>query len=534
MGKSKGMPRPGVALVAAVLVLASGCMVGPDYVRPPAPAADHWLSSDPRLEGEGVETARWWHAFGDPALDALVETAYRQNLTLRAAGLRVIQAQARRGIAIGGLFPQTQALSGSASHTRSSLNGLNAIPGDRDFNLFRAGFDAAWELDFWGRFRRSIEAADADLLASLADYDQALVTLVGEVAATYTQVRVLEERRTIAHQNVGVQRDSLEVVRTRFEAGGTTDLDVQQATTLLEDTESTIPGLDIQLRAALDSLSVLLGVPPADFADVLAQSSGIPVAPPAVAVGIPAELLRRRPDVRRAERQVAAQSARIGVAVADLLPRFELTGSVGLSAEDAARFFEGRSFEGLGGARFDWPILNYGRLIGNVRVQDATFQELATAYADTVLRAQQEVEDSIVGYLRGTDQVTHLARSVEAADRAVELADIQYRGGSTDYTRVLTALQSKLQESDRLTSTRGAVALNVIALYKALGGGWELRDGQELVPAATTQEMRERTWWGRELDTRTQAKDVDAAASGTEQDRRPGPLRWRWWWPKWW
>ncbi len=527
------MRRLGVAVVATAVWGLGGCMVGPDYVRPPAPTAERWLSSDPRLGGEGVDTAQWWHAFGDPALDALVDTAYRQNLTLRAAGLRVIEAQARRGIAIGGLFPQTQALSGAVSHGRSSENGLGVIPGDRDFNTFRAGFDATWELDFWGRFRRSIEAADADLLASLADYDQALVTLVGEVAATYTNVRVLEERRAIARQNVDVQRDSLEVARTRFEAGGTTDLDVQQATTLLEDTQSTIPDLEIQLRAALDSLSVLLGVPPADFADVLSQSSGIPAAPIAVAVGIPAELLRRRPDVRSVERKVAAQSARIGVAVADLLPRLQLTGSVGLNAEDAAKFFEGRSFEGLGGARFDWPVLNYGRLMGNVRVQDATFQELATTYADTVLHAQQEVQDAIVGYLRGIDQVAHLARSVEAADRAVDLADIQYRGGSTDYTRVLTAQQSKLQESDRLTSTRGAVTLSVIALYKALGGGWELRDGQDLVPAATTKAMRERTWWGRELDTKTQTHDVDAAESNTEQDRRPGLFRWRQWWPKW-
>ncbi|MGH2745163.1 MAG: efflux transporter outer membrane subunit, partial [Thermoleophilaceae bacterium] len=478
------------------------------------------------------EAARWWRVFGDPALDDLVAFAYRKNPTLEAAGLRVVQAQAGRGVAIGGLWPQRQALSGSYTRSYLSLNTVTPVL-NRGFDSFQAGFDAAWEVDLWGRFRRGIEAADADLLAAVADYDDVLVSLVAEVAATYVRIRTIEARLAIARDNVRVQRDSLEIARVRFEAGGTSELDVQQATTLLTDTEATIPELEIQLQQALDALSVLLGLPPSDLTELLGVSTGIPAAPLAVAVGIPADLLRHRPDVRRAERQLAAQSARIGVATSDLLPSIQLAGSVGLSAEDAAKFFQGRSFEAIGGPRFDWPVLNYGRLINNVRVQDAAFEELAALYTDTVLRAQQEVEDSLVGYLRGADQVMFLERSVAAARRAVELSIIQYREGAADYTRVLDTQQAKLQEDDRLLVTRGTVTLSVVALYKALGGGWEIRDGHDFIPEETKAAMRDRTWWGDMLDADEQEADVEAAAAGTEGDEQPGFLRWRVWWPKW-
>lgn len=518
--------------LAVTLLAASGCMIGPDYARPPAPTAGRWIEAEhAALRTESADTPRWWEVFGDPVLGRLVAIAHAENLTLRAAGLRVLQAQARRGVAIGGLFPQTQQLSGSYTRTRLSLNNQPVL--DRDLDSFQAGFDAAWEIDLWGRFRRAIEAADAELLAAVADYDDMLVSLVAEVATTYVQIRVLDERIALARANVGVQRDSLEIATVRFEAGGTSELDVQQARTLLADTEASIPQIEIQRRQAEDSLCVLLGRPPGDLADLLGTSSGIPAAPVAIAVGIPANLLRRRPDVERAERQVAAQSARIGVAKADLLPRFQLIGSVGLSAEDAANFFEGHSFESFGGPRFDWPILNYGRITNAIRVEDATFQELAATYANTVLRAQQEVEDAVAGYLRGAEQVAYLTRGVAAANRAVDLSLIQYREGAADYTTVLTSQQSKLREDDSLTTSRGSVTLSAIALYKALGGGWELRDGADFVPKDVQQEMRARTWWGGMLDSEAQADDVKAAGAGTEGDTRPGFLRWRRWWPTW-
>ncbi len=362
----------------------------------------------------------------------------------------------------------------------------------------------------------------------MADYDAVLVSLVGEVGVTYVQLRVTEQLLALARENARLQRDSLEIATVRFEAGGTSNLDVQQATTLLEDTEAGIPALEIQLRQTLDSLSVLLGMPPSDLTDILSRSAGIPTPPPTVAVGIPADLLRRRPDVRRSERELAAQSARIGIAESDLYPRLQLIGQVGLSADDAAKLFTANSFTGSIGPQVNWPILNYGRLINAVRVQDATFQALAAAYAESVLRAQQEVIDSVTGYVRGIDEVGHLERSVAAANRAVEISLIQYTGGAADYTRVLTAQQSKITADRRLTERRGAVTSSVIALYKAIGGGWEIRDGNDFVPDDVREQMQARTNWGSLLESTRQTEVIDAAAKDTKPDGG-----WRWWWPQW-
>ena len=507
----------GVAIALGILSL-GGCMVGPDFATPAAETSPAWIeAAQPGVRTETARSERWWEVFHDPALTKLVETAYAQNLTLRAAGLRVLQAQARRGIAIGGLFPQEQALDASYTRTRRSANTSAAALGGRNLDSWQAGFDAAWELDLWGKFRRAIESADADLLAAVASYDDVLVSLVAEVAANYVRLRVVDERLAVARDNVRVQHDSLEIARIRFEAGGTSELDVQQATALLKDTEATIPQLGIQQRQTIDSLAVLLGKPPTELTDLLGGEGPVPVAPAGVMVGIPADLLRRRPDVRRAEQQAAAQSARIGVAVADLLPSFQLVGSIGLSAEDAGKLFEGRSFTASTGPAITWQILNYGRLTNNVRLQDATFQELAVAYADTVLTAQREVEDALIGYLRGSEQVERLSESVAAAQRAVEIARVQYREGATDFTSVLNAQQSKLREEDLLVSTRGAVVLNVIALNKAFGGGWEIRNGRDFVPDATREEMRARTDWGAVLSPETRAADVEAAKSDVEK-----------------
>ena len=493
-------------------------MVGPDYVRPQAPIAPSWIEVQP--PGNPAANERWWEIFQDPVLTRLVDLAYKQNLSLRAIGLRVLQAQARRAVTIGELFPQEQTLSGSYTRSRRSQNSVLGATGPRTVSAWQAGFDAVWELDLWGKFRRAIEAADADLLAAVATYDDVLVSLVAEVAATYVRIRVLDERLTVARDNVRVEHDSLDIARARFDAGGTSELDVQQATALLRDTEATIPQLGIQTRQAIDSLCVLLGTAPNELAVELAPPRPVPPVPATVAVGIPTDLLRRRPDVRRAEQAAAAQSARIGVSVAELLPSFQLTGSIGLSSDTAAKLFAGRSLEAAAGPAFNWPVLNYGRLTNNVRLQDATFQELAVAYANTVLVAQREVEDALVGYLRGNEQLERLAESVAAAKRAVEISLIQYREGATDFTSVLNTQQAKLREEDLLASTRGSVVLSVIALNKALGGSWEIRNGQDFVPQETREQMRARTNWGGLLPPENRQRDIEAAAEASNKSSR--------------
>jgi NodT family efflux transporter outer membrane factor (OMF) lipoprotein len=533
-GKSDSHCYPLVILTTAMLWLSGCVMLGPDYVRPPAPTADTWIETgDPAVKRETTDVSAWWTVFNDPVLNTLVETAYRQNPSLRAAGVRVLEAQARRGIAIGQLFPQQQEAFGAAESNEISRNRANRNSPllKSEFDDWQVGFDATWELDVWGRFRRGIEAADAELLASVATYDDVLVSLVAEVARNYTLLRTLEERLVVARANVEIQQRSFEIADAKFKGGTVTELDSAQAAALLHDTEAQIPGLESDIRQTQNTLCILLGIPPQDLQQMLGGAQLIPSPPAEVAVGIPADLLRRRPDIRRAERQLAAQSAQIGIAKADLFPRFALLGTISVAAEDFDKLFKSSSLENFGGPSFRWAILNYGRIQNNIRVQDASFQALVGDYESTVLQAQGEVENALAAYLGAQRQVQFLTSSVQSANRAVELAEFQYREGTTDYTRVLNTQQSLVTEQDRLVATRGSVVLDLVAMYKALGGGWELRVGKDFAPVETQKQMIERTSWDGMLTTEGQTQDLNAAASGTESDR--SWWRWRWWWPQW-
>jgi NodT family efflux transporter outer membrane factor (OMF) lipoprotein len=501
---SQLLVRTALAVTSASMALASfGCKVGPNYEPPPAPVADSYRDpgSDQIKRETPEERAEWWTVFGDPALDELVLTAYRQNPNLQTAAVRVLEAQARRGIAYGLLFPQEQAAFGGYTYNQISRNQGN-IPQniDRNFDNWQLGAAATWELDIWGRFRRGIESADADVLSAVASYDDALVTLISDVAAEYINIRILQERLAVTRANVEVQRRGVEIAETRFKGGTATDLDRAQATTLLRDTEALLPGFETGIIQAENQLSVLLGMPPKGLSEMLGPQKPIPDAPAFVAVGIPADLLRRRPDIRRAERDLAAQSARIGVAKADLYPAFSLVGDVRLNSESLASFFEGNSVQAFGGPTFRWNLFNYGRIENNVRVEDARFQALIGVYENIVLRAQADVENAIAGYLGAQRQATLLNDSVTAARRAVEVAENQYRGGTADYTRVLLTQDFLQNEQDLLVSTRGAVALNLISLYRSMGGGWELRGDFIPVDERTREEMRTRTNWGKMLD----------------------------------
>jgi NodT family efflux transporter outer membrane factor (OMF) lipoprotein len=491
-----------------VSIVISGCtMVGPDYVKPDAPEPEKWMASnEPEIKSQEADFSEWWTVFNDPVLDDLIQAAYQQNLPLQIAGLRIYEARAQLGIAFGFQYPQTQQGLGSASLNQTSRNAPNAAASDRYFSVYDIGLDAAWELDVWGKFRRAVQTSVASLEASIADYDDVLVSLTAEVARTFIALRTSEERLGVALENVKIQKRSLEIAEVRFKAGAVTELDVTQARSLLRTTEASIPGFEADIRQAKNALAILLGKLPGEIDAMLGAPGLIPEIPPEVAVGIPTELLRRRPDIRLAERQLAAQSAQIGFAKADLYPQFSLFGQLGFQTghftdkrsnnSNYTDLFDEDSIFYNAGAGFNWDILNYGRITNNVRVEDARFQELAVNYRDTVIRAAQEVEDAMIAFLQSKDTVFFLADAVKASKRSVELSLIQYREGLVDYQRVLDTQRDLTQQEDDLVFTAGSVGQNLVAMYRALGGGWEIRAGNDFIPASLKEEMESRTDWG--------------------------------------
>jgi NodT family efflux transporter outer membrane factor (OMF) lipoprotein len=455
----------------------NGFKVGPNYCRPKAEVSDTWLDSkDAALRTDVIQESAWWRNLEDPVLDSLVTTAYRQNLSVRVAGLRILEARAQRAIAAGELFPQSQQAFGDYARTGVSAYNPSAVPGMSRFGSeWRLGTSLAWELDFWGQFRRALESADAKLDSSIENYDNVLVLLIADVANAYSNVRIAEQRLEYAHKNVEIQRGSLKIAEDRFHNGATTKLDVTQGESNLAQTEATIPPLETARRQAVNQLCILLGMPPQNMDDTLAGHKGIPVTPPQIAVGIPAELIRRRPDVRQAERDVAAQSALIGVAQADLYPHFSITGTLFLDAEKFEDLWRGNAVSGSFGPTFNWNIFNYGRLVNSVRVQEARFQELAITYQNIVLRADAEAENAIVSFLKAQQQVQYLKQSTVAAKESVELVSAQYREGKVDFNRVYNVQQTLTQQEDQLAVAQGTVVTSLIGLYKSLGGGWQIR-----------------------------------------------------------
>jgi NodT family efflux transporter outer membrane factor (OMF) lipoprotein len=513
-----GFPHPGglarLCFVFVFLFLLASCMkVGPNYQRPETKLEPAWQEAgDKRVSSAPAEYRTWWRAFNDPTMDRLITEAYHENLNLRIAGVRVLEAWAQLGVATGQLYPQTQQLTGSVERIHESagvpISGTSlASPRFGGFLYWQSqlGFTASWEIDFWGKFRRAIESADESVQASVANYDSTLVTLTANVANFYINIRTLERRLDIAQQNVKTQRESLEIAQARFEGGTTSQRDVEQARTVLASTQATVPVLLTQLRQAQDALSVLLGKSPSRKLDELAgPQAKIPAPPAHVVVGIPADLLRRRPDVRAAEYNAMAQGAQIGVAKAQLFPAFSLTGNFGPYSTDVgkntlAEMFRWANRQGSVGPAVQWNILNYGRLRNAVRVEDARFQALLITYQNTVLSAQQDVEDNLTAFLRNQEQAGFLKVSADAAKNSLDLAVIQYREGITDFTTVLTAQQSLLSAQDSLATALGNIASSLVGVYRALGGGWQIREGQDFVPVQTRQEMRSRTNWGNML-----------------------------------
>ncbi len=512
-------------VLAALALLAAGCMVGPDFQRPPARIASHWSeANDAGLDISRVEYRDWWTVFNDPTLARLVSIAYKNNLGLLAAGVRVLEARAQLGIAIGNFYPQQQQLGAAANYNRIPIS----VPYNLVNNTFwEANFDAqaSWEIDLWGKLRRGIESADDAYLAAVADYDDVLVTLTGDVASTYVQIRTLEQQLAIARANVARQREALRIAQTRFTGGAVSELDPDQATNVLGATEAAIPQLQIQLAQSRNALSVLLGMPPGELELLLRNSKGIPDAPARAVIGIPADLLRRRPDLRRAELQAAAQCAQIGFAKADLLPIFSLIGTVGTLATNIGSgglgsVFTSKTLSYSTGPGVQWNILNYGQITNNVRYQDARFQELLVNYQNAVLKAQQEVENGVAEFLDSRREVTALKLSVAGALGAFNIATVQYEEGTRDFTAVLTAEQNLYAAQNNLAIATGGVPLGMIAIYRALGGGWQLRAGHNFVPPATSDEMAGRTNWGTILSPEL----LRPRAPGLPSPANTGPL----------
>lgn len=456
----------------------NGFKVGPEYCGVAPPVADQWIDADnPSVKSGPCDYSLWWTVFRDPVLDRLVHNAYQQNLPLKIAGLRILEARAQRGIAAGSLLPQKQ--QALAAYTRSKFSDnmypFGLFPGNREFDDWVVGFDMAWELDLWGKMRRGIEAADANLDAQIENYDDVLVMLQAEVAAAYIQMRTLEEQLMYTRKNAEIQQSSLDIIQKRFQQGVVSELDVRQAGAQLAITESLIPKFEEAHRRVQNGLCLLLGMPPGSLQAELGEPRPIPAAPAEVVVGIPADLLRRRPDVRRAERQAAAQSARIGMAEAEFYPHLAITGNIAFEAEQFGDLLDWRSIGGKVGPGLQWNILNYGRIRNSVRVEDARFQQAAIAYQNTVLAANKEAEDAIVAFLREQQRVKSLQRATDEIIRAFQIGLRLYEQGVIDYQRVLDSLRQAVLQQDALAQGRGQVATNLVAVYKAIGGGWTMR-----------------------------------------------------------
>ena len=487
-------------LLATLLLIVACAPVGPDFVRPEAPVNPAWLDAElAQFETSPASLAEWWRILEDPVLNEFVDAAIQSNNNLKIAGLRVIEAQADLGIATGSRYPQVQAVSGDASI---------ADNGDLRLEQYNLGAGLSWEIDFWGRFRRGIEAADANLLATIANYDDVMVLVTAAVADTYVIIRATEQQLRLARDSVELQQRSFEIVEVLFRNGSSSELDALQAQTLLLGTKATIPGLEATLQQSKNALSVLLGMAPSDLEQIFKGDGSPPDVPEAVDVGMPADLLRQRPDVRRAELAALAQNALVGVAETNLYPSFSLNGFLGISSTDVDTgnstiddLFSSDSTTYSVGASFVWPFLNYGRIRNNIRVQDARLQQALIAYQETVIQGAREVEDAMTSLASTRAQDEILTEGVEVATRSAQLAFLRYKEGFADYQRVLDAQQALFSQQQRYASNHGQVTRSLIQMYRSLGGGWQQSATREFINDATREQMQERTNWGDLLES---------------------------------
>ncbi len=515
----------GIGVAALMMVMGSGCVkVGPDFMGVgKANIPKKWERTGAYSD---KSIAQWWKIFHDPVLNKLVKQTYAQNLDIKSAGLRIVQARAALGISEGLYFPQVQTLSADAVSSRTGT-------GSSSYDVAGAGinFDMGWEMDIWGKYARGIEASQADLFASVASYDNIMVSVIAEVARNYINYRTAEERIAYAQRNIAIQARVVELTEIQFNTGNVSELDVQQAKTQLYGTRSTLPAFELSKVRAKNAIAVLLGVNPQQLKGLLKpkkshtdtidqyliDSKGaiqireddadldialIPVASFNPHNKIDAELLVRRPDIKVAEYTAQSKNALIGAAKADLYPHFSLFGNIGINSNTASGSWVSVG-DAVGisvGPSFSWNIFQYGRIKNRVRLQDAAFEESLVNYNKKVLTAVSEVSNALNGYRLTQKQQKENKLGVDAATRAFNISAVQYNEGLTGYERLLSTVEKLTIQQDQHAQIKGDLAASVIALYKALGGGWQTSRGKAYVSAQTAEKMKARTDWGRYLD----------------------------------
>lgn len=474
-------------------------MVGPNYKEPQKAVLAHWQKNNSVKENP-FNTPLWWNVFHDPALTALIHQGYQNNLSLQIAGVRVLQTRAQLAQSVGQLYPQQQAMTGNYLYNRIGGSSLqNLLP--TSFETASLGFSANWELDFWGKYRRAIQSNDAAFLASLAAYDNALISLTADVARTYMKIRTTQELIKVTKANIVVQKEGFNIALTRYNEGETSLVDVEQAKTELAQTQASLPPLITTLQVQKDVLAVLLGTVPNGMDGLLQKSHGIPNAPASVAVGIPKETIARRPDIHQARLLAVQQGAAIGAVKASLYPALSLAGTFAFSSttignSSISDLFNWSNRTAMAGPNLSWPLLNYGQITNAVRTQDAVFQQSLLHYVNTVLKAQQEVQDSITSYIEAKSAVYYLNRANSSARKSFKLALVRYKEGETDFTPVLNAEQQLLSVQTSLVNAQGDIPQALVALYRSLGGGWQIRGTNDVIPQRLKEEMAARSNWG--------------------------------------
>lgn len=474
----------------STLLIMSGCSsLGPDYETPNVQVEKNWQSFESPIELHSTKLdVKWWQkSFNDQELNQLIDKALKQNLSLHSAGLRVLQSQQQLAIAVGNQYPQQQFISASAGRFKDS----GAI-----FNNYDIGFNLGWESDFWGKFSRQIESATANLEASVANYDAAVVSIIAQVAQNYILIRKVQTQIAVARENIKLQTESLRIAIAKFEAGDVSELDPDQAQSLLMNTKASLPALETVLQQLKNALAVLLGQPPQTYNYLLVDKANIPVTPASIVIGLPQDLIRQRPDIRAAERLLASQSAQIGFAETELYPSLSIGGSIGSNAMQSNQLFDSESETWSIAGGFRWNIFNYGRLKSNVRLQDALFQQLLVDYRNKILQAQSDVENALVEYLKSQEQLSYYQQAAKASAKAVIVSQTQYENGLISFNRVITTLSNDAEQQNVLAEYQGIVADNLINVFLALGGGWQVRDDVDpvnLLPESIKEEMKTRT-----------------------------------------